>query len=150
MRKPGLWEFKVQNSFGGPEIITMQHCTDEATDSEIRSIYAPRTQETCPKKESQKTSTATGYVIDSVCSGAGMPTTSRTEFTGDHNSAHTTKTTSHREGGPTNPPRDVTITIEAKWLGPCKADQKPGDGWVGGFRLTIEDRKKMMKDFPPK
>jgi hypothetical protein len=141
---------KVQTSFGGPEIITMQHCTDEASDREMSSIYAPRTKETCPKKESRKTATATGYVIDSVCSGAGMPTTSRTEFTGHHNSAYTTKTTSHRDGGPTNPPRDVTITIEAKWLGPCKADQKPGDGWVGGFRLTIEDRKKMMKDFPPK
>jgi hypothetical protein len=141
---------KVQNSFGGPEIITMQHCVDEATDREMSSIYAPRTKETCPKKESRKTATATGYVIDSVCSGAGMPTTSRTEFTGHHNSAYTTKTTSHRDGGPTNPPRDVTITIEAKWLGPCKADQKAGDGWVGGFRLTIEDRKKMMKGFPPK
>jgi hypothetical protein len=150
MRKAGLWEMKVQNSYGGPEIITMQHCTDEATDKETRSIFAPRTKEICPKKESRKTATATGYVIDSVCSGAGTPTTSHSEFTGDYNSAYTMKTTSHREGGPANAPRDVTITIEAKWLGPCKPDQKPGDGWVGGFRLTIEDTRKRMKDLPLK
>jgi hypothetical protein len=141
---------KVQTSFGEPEIITMQHCTDEASDTEMSSIYAPRTKEICPKKESRKTVTPTGYVIDSVCSGAGTPTTSRTEFTGDRDSSYTTKTTSHRKGGPTNPPRDVTITIEAQWLGRCKADQKPGDSWIGGFKLTIEDRKKMMKDLPPK
>jgi hypothetical protein len=136
---------KVQNSYGGPEIITMQHCTDEATDREARSIFAPRTKQVCPKKESQKTATATGYVIDSVCSGAGTPTTSHSEFTGDYNSAYTLKTTSHREDGPANA-RDVTITIEGKWLGPCKPDQKPGDSWVGGFRLTIEDTRKRMND----
>ncbi len=143
MRKAGLWEMKVQNSYAGPEIITMQNCTDEAADREASSIFAPRTKELCPKRDSKKTATATGYVIDSVCSGAGMPTTSHTEFTGDSNSAYTKKITSHREGGPTNPPRDFTTIIEAKWLGPCKADQKPGDIWVGGFRLTIEDIKRM-------
>jgi hypothetical protein len=150
MRKLGLWELKVQNSFGTPEIITMQHCSDEASDREARSVSAAMSKQVCPKQESRKTATATGYVIDSVCSGAGTQRTSHTEFTGDNNSAYTTKTTSHREGGPANRPRDVTITIEAKWLGPCRADQKPGDIWAGGFRLTTEDRKKMRKDFPLK
>ena len=149
-RKAGLWEVNVQNSFGGPEIITMQHCTDEATDREAQSIFAPRRKETCPKRDSQKTATATGYIINSVCSGAGTPITSHSVFTGDFNSAYTMKTVSHHEGGPANPPRNVTITIEAKWLGPCKADQKPGDSWVGGYKSTIEDMKKRLKYLAPK
>jgi hypothetical protein len=149
MRKPGFWEMKVQNSFGGPEIITMWHCIDEASERETRSMFASMSKEVCPKKESRKTATATGYAIDTVCSGAGTMRTSHSEFTGDYNSAYTLKTTSHREDGPANA-RDVTITIEGKWLGPCKPDQKPGDSWVGGFKQTIEDTRKRMKDFPPK
>jgi hypothetical protein len=149
-RKAGLWEMTVLMSNSEPAV-TMQNCTDETTDEETKSLFAPFAKQVCPKKDVlQKTATATGYVIDSVCSGVGTPTTSHTEFTGDYNSAYTMKTISHRERGPANPPRDVTITIEAKWLGPCKADQKPGDTWVGGYKLTIEDTKNRMKYLVPK
>ena len=34
-------------------------------------------------------------------------------------------------------------TIEAKWLGACKPDQKPGDIVMpGGFKLNIKDARK--------
>ena len=150
MRRAGLWEMKVQKHDSGPEFITMQNCTDEATDRETNSTFATRSKEICPNKTKAVQKTATGYVVDFVCSGAGTPRTTHIEITGDYNSAYTMKTTSHREGGAANPPRDATITMEAKWLGSCKADQKPGDIWVGGFRLTIEDTKKRMKDLPLK
>jgi len=48
---------------------------------------------------------------------------------GDFNSGYTVKVHSKREGrdrpGPAFRPK-TDMTIEAKWLGACKADQKPG------------------------
>ena len=40
--------------------------------------------------------------------------------------------------------------IEAKWLGACKADQKPGDIMMpGGMKMNIKDMEK-LKDMIPK
>ena len=36
--------------------------------------------------------------------------------------------------------RESKFIIEAKWLGPCKADQKPGDIVMGnGMKMNIND-----------
>jgi len=38
----------------------------------------------------------------------------------------------------------MVTTIEAKWLGACKADQKPGDMMLpGGMKKDIKDMEKM-------
>jgi hypothetical protein len=89
---------------------------------------------------------ATGYILDSVCSFAGMSITSHAEITGDFNSAYTVKSTSH---GPAATPRNANTTIEAKWLGACKADQKPGDIMMpGGMTLNIKDLQKAKAMLP--
>ena len=76
--------------------------------------------------------------------------TSHSEITGDFNSAYAVKTTSHSEGGPAALPRDTTMTIEAKWLGACKPDQKPGDVVMpGGFKVNAKDAEK-LKGLAPK
>src|SRR5258708_5152341 len=93
--------------------------------------------------------TAAGYTTDSVCSVAGVSMTSHSDITGDFNSAYTVKTTSHNEGAPSGVPRDSTMTIEAKWLGACKPDQKPGDIVMpGGFKLNIKDADKLKNLLP--
>ena len=120
----------------------MQHCTDETTDKEMSTAFSPMSKEVCSKQNIQKT--ATGYVTDSVCSMAGVSMTSHSEITGDFNSAYTVKSTSHSEHGPPGLPRDATTAIEAKWLGACKGDQKPGDIVMpGGFKLNIKDVEKL-------
>ena len=93
--------------------------------------------------------TATGYVSDSVCGMAGVTVTSHAEITGDFNSAYTVKSTSHTEGGVGGAPRDSTTTIEAKWLGACKPDQKPGDIMMpGGMKMNIKDMQKLKALIP--
>ncbi len=63
---------------------------------------------------------------------------------GDFNSAYTVKSTSHSERGPNAAPGDHVTTIEAKWLGACKPDQKPGDVVMpGGFKMNIKDVDKL-------
>lgn len=148
VRKAGLWEMKLVRTGSPLPEMTMQHCTDETTDKDMATAASPMSKEVCSKQDIQKT--ATGYVTDSVCSVAGMSMTSHAEITGDFNSAYTVKTTSHSEHGPAGMPKDSTTTIEAKWLGACKADQKPGDIVMpGGFKLNVKDAEK-LKGLVPK
>ena len=143
IRKAGLWEMKMVRTGSPLPEMTMQHCTDESTDKEMSTAFSPMSNEICSRHDIEKT--ATGYVTDSVCSVAGVSMTSHSDITGDFNSAYTVKTTSHSERGPSGvPPRDATTVLEAKWLGACKPDQKPGDMIMpGGFKLNIKDAEKL-------
>jgi Protein of unknown function (DUF3617) len=147
-RKPGLWEMKMVRTGSPLPEMTMQHCTDEATDKEMSTAFAPMSKDVCSRRDIQKT--ATGYVSDSVCNFGGTTITSHSDITGDFNSAFTVKSTSQSAGGPSALPRDTTVTVEAKWLGACKADQKPGDIVMpGGFKLNVKDAEK-LKGLVPK
>ena len=152
VRKAGLWEMKVVRAGSPVPDMTMQHCTDETTDKEMSATVSPVSKDVCSKQDIQKT--ATGYVSDSVCGIAGASITSHAEITGDFNSAYTVKSTSHSERGAAGAPRDSTTTIEARWLGACKADQKAGDIMMpGGMKMNIKDMEKlkaMMPKQPPK
>ena len=147
IRKAGLWEMKVLHTGSPAPEMTMQHCTDATTDKEMSTAFSPMGKDACSRQDIQKT--ATGYVTDSVCGIAGMSITSHGEITGDFNSAYTVKSTSHSQGGPAGVPRDSTTTIEAKWLGACKADQKPGDIMMpGGMKMNIKDMEKLKGRIP--
>ena len=146
VRKAGLWEMKVLSGGSTPEM-TMQQCTDETTDKDMSTAMSPMAKEMCSKQDIQKT--ATGYLSDSVCGIAGMTIKSKAEINGDFNSAYTVKSTSHTEGGMGGAPRDTTSTIEAKWLGACKVDQKPGDIMMpGGMKMNIKDMEKLKGLIP--
>jgi uncharacterized protein DUF3617 len=146
VRKAGLWEMKVLSGGSVPEM-TMQQCTDETTDKDMATAMSPMAKEMCSKQDIQKT--ATGYATDSVCGVAGMTIKSKAEINGDFNSAYTVKSTSHTEGGVGGAPRDSTTTIEAKWLGACKSDQKPGDIMMpGGMKMNIKDMQKLKALIP--
>lgn len=147
VRKAGLWELKMVRTGSPLPEMTMQHCTDESTDKAMTAAASPMSKEVCSKNDIQKT--AAGYVSDSVCSVAGMSMTSHSEVTGDFNSAYSVKTTSHSERA--GKPHDTTMTIEAKWLGACKADQKPGDIVMpGGFKMNVKDAEKLKGMMPTK
>jgi hypothetical protein len=147
LRKAGLWEMKIAKAGSVLPEMTMQHCTDETTDKEMSTTFSPMAKEACSKRDIAKT--ATGYVSDSVCSVGGVTMSSHSDVTGDFNSAYTIKSTAHSDKGPTGVPRDITTTIEAKWLGACKPDQKPGDIVMpGGFKLNIKDAEKLKGLLP--
>jgi hypothetical protein len=146
-RKAGLWEMKMVRTGSPLPDMTMQHCTDATTDKAMGSSFSPMSKDICSKNDIQKT--ATGYITDSVCTVGGISVTSHSETTGDFNSAYAVKVTSHSQGGPSGP-RDTTMTVEAKWLGACKADQKPGDIVMpGGRTMNVRDMEK-LKAMAPK
>jgi hypothetical protein len=73
--------------------------------------------------------------IDSVCSVAGRNATSHAVVTGSFDSAYTMTVASKSDVGP-----GINMTIAAKWLGPCQADQKPGDLILpGGIKMNLRD-----------
>jgi hypothetical protein len=147
IRKAGLWEMKMARAGSSTSGMTMQQCTDEATDREMSTAFSPMSKEVCSRKDIQKT--ATGYVSDSVCGVAGVSITAHAEINGDFNSAYTVKSTAHAEGGPAATQGDHVTTIEAKWVGACKPDQKPGDIVMpGGLKMNIRDMEKLKSLLP--
>jgi hypothetical protein len=148
IRKAGLWEIKMARTGSPLPDMTMQHCTDETTDKDMNNMVSPMAKQICSKQDVQKT--ATGYVSDSLCSVAGVSIASHSEINGDFNSAYTVTTTSHSDLGNKGAPRDTVTKIEAKWLGVCKPDQKPGDIVMpgGGFKLNVKDMDKLKALLP--
>jgi hypothetical protein len=147
VRKAGLWEMKIVKTGSQLPDLTMQHCTDPTTDKEMSDSVSPLAKQICSKRDIQKT--ATGYVSDSVCTVAGVSMTSHADIVGDFNSGYTVTSTSHSDKGPTGKPLDTTTKIEAKYVGACKPDQKPGDIVMpGGFKLNVKDAEKLKNLVP--
>ena len=135
-RKAGLWEITTHVA---NHPVTMKQCIDAATDQAMQS-HASSSGTNCSKRDVQKS--ATGMTVDSVCTIAGKTMTSHIVVNGSFDSNYTMAITS--EGGVLPAPR--TITLEAKWLGPCGADQKPGDTIMSnGVKMNIVDMQKAMR-----
>ena len=148
VRKAGLWEIKMVRTGSPLPEMTMQHCTDATIDKEMNNMASPMAKQSCSKQDIQKT--ATGFATDSVCSVGGVSIASHSDITGDFNSAYTVTSTSHSDLGSKGAPRDTVTRIEAKWLGACKPDQKPGDIVMpgGGFKLNVKDAAKLQNLLP--
>jgi len=132
-RKPGLWEIKTSSDNRSAPGQTIQQCVDAATDRVMQSGAYMRNA--CPKRDVQKSGNM--ITIDSTCTVQGKAVSSHTAITGSFDSAYTMTVTSEGESGKT------TVTMAAKWLGPCKADQKPGDMIMGnGTKINILDIQK--------
>lgn len=145
-RRAGLWELTMTFENRNMPPHTMQQCIDAATDKQMQSMGSSMGQNTCSKQDVQQVGNT--IVVDSVCQMGPMTTTSHGVITGDFNSAYTMKSTSRMTGGPAVPgmPADgaTNMTLDAKWLGACKADQKPGDMIMAdGRKMNIRDLQNM-------
>jgi len=135
-RKPGLWEVSMHmDAVNAPTEVT-KLCLDAATDAAMQGL-AP-TSSNCGKKEMRRD----GDVVtsDSVCKFGGTEMTSHAvaTFSGD-TAYHVEITTQY------NPPMkgrgESTITQDAKWVGACPADMRPGDVIApNGMRMNMMER----------
>ena len=147
IRKAGLWEVSMQitgvSKAATPPMV-IQQCTDESVDHMMNKMSS--NSMSCSKQEMSKS--GAGFVADSICTVAGATVTTHADVTGDFNSAYNVKTVAKTSDSSTLPPEMVT-TIQAKWLGDCKADQKPGDMIMpGGMKKNIKDLEKMKAQLP--
>ena len=146
-RKAGLWEMKMAMEGGAMPASVMQHCVDAATDRQMQQMGANMRAENCAKQDVRRSGST--ITINSVCRLGEVTTTSQGTVTGSFESGYTMKMTSRREGGPPVPgmPAETKMTIEAKWTGPCKGDQRPGDVILpNGMKMNVGD---LQKGMPP-
>ena len=139
-RKAGLWEQTM--TFEGRKLPprTMQLCVDAKTDKLLNDRFGGASGDACSKRDVQASGDT--ITVDSVCNFGAGTTTSHAVVTGSFERAYTMRITSTREGGPATPgvsPSQATqMTVEAKWLGPCKADQEPGDVVMqNGMKMNV-------------
>ena len=132
-RKAGLWEIKTSLEGRGGRVPAIQQCIDTATDRMMQSSAGAFAQGACSKREVQRSGDT--ITIDSTCTLGGKTATAHTVITGSFDSAYTMTVTSQGEGVPGG---GNTMTVSAQWLGPCAADQKPGDMIMSnGMKMNI-------------
>ena len=145
-RKPGLWQMKMAfDNTKLPERM-MEQCTDASSDKLMNGNYGGSGMEKCSKQDVHNSGGT--MTIDSVCSFGGATTTSHAVVTGSFDSAYTVDVTSTRHGAPAPgmPAEGSThMKIEAKWLGPCAAGQKPGDVIMGDHKFNMIELQKMQR-----
>jgi len=150
-RKPGLWEMKMVFEGRSLPPHTSQHCIDAETDRMMNATGTAMTKDMCAKMDVQKVGDT--FVIDAVCKMGPSTNIARSVVSGDFNSAYTVKVSSQTEGGPklpgTPPDGKSEMTIEARWTGACKGDQKPGDIIMStGMKMNIRDMQKVQTLMP--
>jgi hypothetical protein len=142
MRKAGLWDMKMRITGGGIPTMSMQQCTDAATDKDLRTIYSPLAKEVCDKRTVQKT--AAGYAVDRVCKKGDDTLTTHIDISGDYNSAYQAHLVTRTQDESQDDPPSSDLTLDAKYLGPCKSDQMPGDIiMMGGMKINLKDVLKL-------
>ena len=133
-RKAGLWEIKTNT--GDPRVpqVSVSQCIDAATDQMMQSNAGPPggAPRQCTQSNIQKSGDT--VTVDSTCTVAGQSKTTHMIITGSFDSAYT-MTVTVQSGR--------TITMNARWLGPCAADQHPGDMiMANGIKFNILDAQK--------
>jgi hypothetical protein len=135
-RKSGLWE--ITTSAEGQTTPPMQMCIDEKVDDLSRDMTQGDVK--CSKQDMRREGDR--YVIDSVCKFGETTATSHIVVTGKLDSAYQMDIQSKY-----NPPMmgmsEGRSTMKARWLGACKAGQRPGDMVMpGGMTINVYDAAK--------
>ncbi len=145
-RKPGLWEVKTSIGTGNAPARTVRQCIDAATDQMLQSSAGPISAAACKQRNVQQT--ADQVIVDSSCTVAGKPATAHAVVTGSFDSTYTLAVTAQ---GAALPGGEMTMTMEGRWLGPCTADQKPGDVIMSnGVKINLpEIEKKAISPIDP-
>lgn len=144
-RKSGLWEMKTQMSGmpagmagGGP----IQMCVDQANDN----VMQERAKEKSNCSVMDVNRSVGKVTIHSVCKFEETTATTDAVITGDFENSY-----KNDMNITYSPPRDgmskMKMTQEARWLGPCKAGQKPGDVMMPGMpAMNAGNVQQMMND----
>ena len=142
-RKAGLWEIKTSTESRSGAGTTIQQCIDATTDQMMMSGGGPLAQSACPKRDVQRSGDT--VTIDSTCTFKDKTATTHAVATGSFDSAYTMTVTTQSDAVPGG---KMTMTMAAKWLGPCAAGQKPGDMIMGnGTKMNILEMQK--RGLPP-
>lgn len=121
-RKAGLWEINSHME-GMPSMGPMQQCIDQKTD-DLMQQRASKYKPDCSVMEVKQMNNR--VTIHSVCKFETTTATTDAEFIGAFDSSYKGTMNTHYSP-PMHGMSESKMTLEARWLGPCKPGQKPGD-----------------------
>ena len=137
-RKSGLWEIQT-SMMGQAPGQTMKQCVDAASDAKMMQMGQDTNAKmgaSCAKNDFRKE--GGNFISESDCTIGGMRIVSRTVFSGDFNSEYSGETTASFDPALVGM-TEQKMTITARWVGACEADQKPGDIIMpGGVKINID------------
>lgn len=138
-RKSGLWEINTQME-GMPSMGAMQQCIDQNTD-DLMQQSAKKEKIDCSVMDVKPQGNK--LTMHSVCKFEGTTATTDAVFIGAFDSAYKGDMKT-RYNPPMHGVSESKMTMEARWLGPCKPGQKPGDVIMPNMKnMNINE---MMKD----
>lgn len=136
-RKSGLWEMQMTSTHGA---FAMQQCIDQATDDLTRqqaesSPMMPKRGGSRPKDKCSTQNVrreGNKFVMDSVCQMEDSMATTHAVVSGAFDSGYRMESKTTFDP-PMRGMRESSMSIEAKWLGPCGPGQRPGDISIQGM-----------------
>lgn len=141
-RKSGLWEITTsregapKTAMGGP----MQMCIDEKSDDLSRQLGESTSRDMCAKRDMRMEGGR--IVADSVCKFADTTATSHSVISGRFDNAYDVEINTIYDP-PLMGMKTSRTTIKARWTGPCKAGQRPGDMVLpNGMTINVFDAEK--------
>jgi hypothetical protein len=138
-RKTGLWEINTKME-GMPSMGAMQQCIDQNTD-DLMQQRAKKEKTDCSVMDVKPQGSK--VTMHSVCKFDGTTATTDAVFIGAFDSAYKGEMKT-RYQPPMHGMSESKMTMEAKWLGPCKPGQKPGDVIMPNMKGM--NMNEMMKD----
>jgi hypothetical protein len=137
-RKSGLWEIKTSSDAVKDEVRSVHMCVDQKADN-LTGAAASTAKQMCSKTDMQREGNR--LTIDSVCKFGPTTAITHSVITGNFDSVYRIDTSSTYDP-PMGAMKQSHATIDARWIGPCKTDQRPGDVILGnGVKININDTK---------
>jgi len=136
-RKSGLWDIKISRASSNRPPQTIQMCIDQKTDNIAQQMGESVAREACSKQQIRREGNK--ILGDSVCTIGDTTATSHTVFSGEFDRAYHGEIRTKYSPPLMGKAENVTL-IDAKWTGPCQADQKPGDMIMpNGMKINIHE-----------
>ena len=133
-RKSGQWEISTSQP-GGPPGPIAQMCIDEKTDDLTRQLSAGAVS--CSKQDLRRDGDR--YVAESICKIGDSTATTRTIISGNFSSTYQADIEA-KYSPPLMGMSEGRSVMTARWLGPCRAGQRPGDITMpGGSVINLYD-----------
>lgn len=144
-RKSALWEITGPSTRSNDKPSVGQVCIDQATDNALSRLAEGMRIETC--KTEKMSGDGDKLIVDATCK-LRHKYVSRTHavITGKFDSAYNIESKSTYDP-PVGDKTEGQAVIEAKWTGPSKADQHPGDMVLtSGLIVHVDDEALAAKE----
>lgn len=142
-RKPGLWEIDTEMSMMGGQKITARRCIGPNGDGDLLDRSA-KERKKC--SEAKVTRQGTQVITDMVCKVDSSTATIHGVLSGDFQKQYAGRVDT-TYAPPLRGMSSTSLTLDARWIGPCAPGQKPGDTEMTmlGGRINLQE---LMKNMP--